>query len=522
MKPHRWFIALLVGASLLVAAEESVVVVGGDGMEDPPSSDVIPDYVIRYLIQFGYLRPQDAPVDYLERLAARNEPIALPFQRRRKRYAWYDAQQQQQPIRTALKNFQTVAGIPGSGSLDHSTAALIARKRCGNSDRDQQRSTKNALHRANTLPPGTITWNLLPDANGRPGRSEQHPLQQLTQTIGRAMHAWAKWFRTRRFQLRSNLSTVTIPIRFARLHHGDGFPFDGQGNLLAHAYYPPASGLHFDYDEKWTLPGDKNDGDGVDLYWTALHEIGHCLGLPHSEDVRCVMFPFYRQVSIGTAVPNTDLRALRALYGDGEILEPPPPPPPALPAATPTTRAERRDVRSDEGRHGCSRGDVMELFAKYAMLREIACAIPELRRYDALVGLRGWFMLFKGTLVWAFSQTTALPIRGFPFEWTRYFQLPLEYAAVDEASRVVDAAFETPDSIVLFVGSTYYTMRLPSRQATEPRPLYSMGLPRNLTRVYHAETFSNRSYIFADAPKRQYWQIDNRVNYIAWNYPREW
>ena len=51
--------------------------------------------------------------------------------------------------------------------------------------------------------------------------------------------------------------TPDIEIRFVSGSHGDGYPFDGPGSVLAHAFLPDYGGdEHYDEDETWTHQSD--------------------------------------------------------------------------------------------------------------------------------------------------------------------------------------------------------------------------------------------------------------------------
>lgn len=76
---------------------------------------------------------------------------------------------------------------------------------------------------------------------------------------------------------------ANIVIEWAVGDHGDGDPFDGPGDVLAHASFPNPYDdrqvfLHFDDDKRWVDSNNQN----VDLLTVAAHEIGHTLGLAHS------------------------------------------------------------------------------------------------------------------------------------------------------------------------------------------------------------------------------------------------
>ena len=106
-----------------------------------------------------------------------------------------------------------------------------------------------------------------------------------------------------------------IEIRWETGDHGDGDPFDKSGGTLAHAFFPRqgrASGdIHFDDDEFWTL----GSFSGINLTQVAVHEIGHSLGLEHTNVRGAIMFPSYEGYRPELDLARDDIEGIQALYG---------------------------------------------------------------------------------------------------------------------------------------------------------------------------------------------------------------
>ena len=118
-------------------------------------------------------------------------------------------------------------------------------------------------------------------------------------------------------------SQADIVIGWATGEHGDGDPFDGPGDVLAHASFPnPYDGrqvfLHFDDDERWV----NSDSQNVDLLTVAAHEIGHTLGLAHSDDPDALMYPSYSGPH--RFLGQDDITGAQSLYGVASASPPAP------------------------------------------------------------------------------------------------------------------------------------------------------------------------------------------------------
>lgn len=249
-------------------------------------------HVRRFLKRFGYVR------DDVVGVASRNDTDDE-----------LDAD-----TRHGLVKYQRFHGLTPSGVLDDATRSVMKRPRCGLPDPQ----TGIAQYSAS----GTYwTKRTLVYAIGPSPLPAGLTLAQVENAIAQAFALWSAPTGLT-FTKRVGTEPVDIEIFFATGEHGDGVPFDGAWNVLAHAFYPSsnagsyAGDVHFDNAERWTV-STSTTGDAVDLVTVAAHEFGHSLGLGHSSIANALMYPMYSGAHRHLA-PD-DVAGIQSIYGASTI-----------------------------------------------------------------------------------------------------------------------------------------------------------------------------------------------------------
>ncbi|KFW73802.1 Interstitial collagenase [Phalacrocorax carbo] len=350
-----------------------------------------------------------------------------------------------------IREMQSFFGLEVTGELNRKTLDMMKQPRCGIPD----------VRSYSTFPQSPrwkkedVTYRIL---NYTPDMLQA----DVEEAIAKAFQLWSSVTPLRFTRLYSG--QADIMISFAAGFHSDFYSFDGPGGTLAHAY-PPGSGLggdaHFDEDENWTKFTTNN---GYNLFLVAAHELGHSLGLGHSNVFGALMYPIYMaRDTRDYRLPQDDIDGIQALYE-------------MTPSQTPT-RPEDCD--------------------------------PHLT-FDAITTLRGEILFFKGSYVWRkspyFSSIEHDTISSF---W------PSLAAGFDAAYEV-----DKKDRVIFFKGNQYWAVSGYSIEPGFPKPIQNLGLPTSVTKIDAAvhDQITSKIYFFVG---NKYWSFNENTQSMERGYPRK-
>uniref|UniRef100_A0A8C3TXQ0 Peptidase metallopeptidase domain-containing protein n=1 Tax=Catharus ustulatus TaxID=91951 RepID=A0A8C3TXQ0_CATUS len=349
-----------------------------------------------------------------------------------------------------IREMQSFFGLEVTGELNQKTLDMMKQPRCGIPDI----RSYSAFPHSPTWKKEDVTYRIL---NYTPDMLQA----DVDEAIARAFQLWSSVTPLRFTRVYGG--QADIMISFAAGFHGDFYSFDGPGGTLAHAY-APGNGIggdaHFDEDENWT----KFTTYGYNLFLVAAHELGHSLGLSHSNVFGALMYPIYMPMDTRNfQLHQDDIDGIQALY---EI--------------TPSKPPQRPD--------DCD---------------------PHLS-FDAITTLRGETLFFKGSYVWRRSPYFS----GIEHD-TIFSFWPSLIAGFDAAYEV-----DKRDRVLFFKDDQYWAVSGYSIEAGFPKPIQNLGFPTSVRKIDAAvhDHSTKRTYFFVG---NKYWSFNENTQSMERGYPRK-
>ncbi|KAM6924026.1 matrix metalloproteinase-17b [Xenentodon cancila] len=413
------------------------------GVTPTPSSEPVTPtedetaHLVDWLTKYGYLPPSDPSTGQLQ--------------------AWT-------AVTNAVRAMQRFAGLRDTGVVDGETMALMKIPRCSLPDQEEpsepaaiqgERVMRRWRRAVSMWTRRNINWRL----HSYP--SSSHLSREMVRSlVFYALRVWGEPTPLEFHEVGSP-EAADLQVDFLHGYHGDGYPFDGAGGAVGHAFFPSdparAGGVHLDAEEQWAFRQPASEG--TDLFTVLVHEFGHALGLTHSSSRHSVMRPYYQGPAgdpLHYQLGHQDLEHITKLYGKRTQL---------LATDVPRLRAEpqlRHKGHHHHHRHGASLDRCNTSF-------------------DAVAKIRGETFFFKGLTVWRVNSGGLVSTRGAPVRrlWRGLPpDLPRLHAVLERRS----------DHAIIFIsGSQFWLFRDLTLQEGYPQPLSALRMGVSLAAVDSGE-----------------------------------
>ncbi|PNF31898.1 hypothetical protein B7P43_G07939 [Cryptotermes secundus] len=206
---------------------------------------------------------------------------------------------------TSVAEFQMFFGLEPTGQMDEATHEVMTKPRCGLKDKHDYDEEKSFAPFGSPWKKQNLSYAILTYPSNKDLLAAA-----VDEEMEKAFAVWSAVTELNFLLVASNMS-ADVMVTFASRAHGDGMPFDGAGKVLAHAFPSPTGIVHFDDDEPWTIRKYR----GENLFYIAVHEFGHALGLDHSNVTESVMYPMVAMYDPAFRLHREDIQHIQALYG---------------------------------------------------------------------------------------------------------------------------------------------------------------------------------------------------------------
>ncbi|KAE8627630.1 hypothetical protein XENTR_v10007074 [Xenopus tropicalis] len=349
-----------------------------------------------------------------------------------------------------IRRMQDVLGLEVTARMDEKTIEAMKQPRCGVPNIGRF----SAFPRNPVWKKKDLTYRIL-------NYTSHMTRDEVDRAIEKAFKVWSDVVPLTFTRIYDRVSD--IEMSFASGDHKDAFPFDGPSGILAHTFAPgdnTGGDVHFDADETWT-----SGSAGTNLFLVAAHELGHSLGLDHSNDPNALMYPTYHYTNPNTfQLSEDDIKGIHSLYGPKE-----------------------KPVTPTKAQTHC----------------------PEHISFDAVTTVRGDIIFFENRSFW---RKTAGKSEIEQHEISSFWpSLPAD----------IDAAYENQkkDQVLLFKGTKYWVLRGYTVQEGFPKNIYELGFPLTVTQIDAAvhDDETGRTYFFIND---RYWSYNEETSQMDKESPQ--